>query len=223
MSSEMIQIIVLAAIALILVLRLRSVLGTRSGYEKPEGLSRPRPGLPSRAPAPLDVAEAEETDADLAAHAQPGSPSFRALAAIRAAEPDFDVDRFLDGAKQAYEMIVTSYESGDLSPVAGFVAPEVREGFEQAIADRRAKGLTLEARFIGIRDCRIAEARFDPATAMAEISIAFTAERVSVVRDRAGRVVEGDPNAVRRQTDTFTFERRVGSPDPNWTLVATGE
>lgn len=221
MSSEMIQIIVLAAIAIFLVLRLRNVLGTRGGFERPEQ-PLPRPGPLRRPQVVTDADAAEDDDPEISAHAAPGSPTHAALAAIRDAEPGFAVGEFVSGARQAYEMIVTGYERGDLSEVRGFLAPEVLAGFEEAIEARRKAGLTVEFNFIGVRDAQVAEARFDAGTRMAEITMRLTAELTSAVRNAAGEVVEGDPGAVRRQIDIFTFERRVGSRDPNWTLVSTG-
>ncbi len=220
MTSDMLQILVLAGIALFLVLRLRSVLGTRDGFEKPtDGSATPvRPDI-----APRVKPVVAGPDADIAAHADPASPIGRALAEIKAAEPDFEVGTFVAGARQAYEMIVMGYESGDLDTVRDFLAPDVLAGFEEAIATRRRSGLTVEANFIGVTDSRVVEAAFDPATGTAEITLRLTGELTSAVRNAAGEVVEGDPAKVRQQTDTFTFERRVGSDDPNWILVATGE
>ncbi|HEU0222251.1 MAG TPA: Tim44/TimA family putative adaptor protein [Paracoccaceae bacterium] len=222
MSSEMIQIIVLAVIALFLVLRLRSVLGTRSGYEKPEGRSTARPELPVRPKPVLDQVE-HAIDEDIAAHVKRDSPAYGGFARLKAAEPDFTVEEFLAGARQAYEMIVMGYESGDLDGLQGLISPEVQEGFAKAIAARRSAGLIVEARFIGVREAQITEARFDERSRIAEITLRFVGELASVVRNARGEIVEGDPSAIRRQTDIFTFERRVGSPDPNWVLVSTGE
>ncbi|GIX12267.1 MAG: preprotein translocase subunit Tim44 [Paracoccaceae bacterium] len=221
MSSEMIQILVLAAIALFLVLRLRSVLGTRDGFEPGDQPQAPAPDMLS-SPAEADPDGASDPEDDIPADIPPGSPVHAALMAMKAAEPGFSVTRFLRGARQAYEMIVIGYENGDLSEVRDFMSPEVAEGFEEAIARRREAGLTVEAEFVGLRDLRITDARFDPGTGVAEITLRFTAELTSVVRNAQGEVVEGEPGRIRRQTDHFTFERRMGSDDPNWTLVATG-
>jgi predicted lipid-binding transport protein (Tim44 family) len=218
MNAEMIQIVVLAAIALFLVLRLRSVLGTRDGFEKPDAPAVPQPEMRPR----LRVAQDAAPDADIAEFARPESQTYAALERIKQAEPDFSVADFIAGARQAYEMIVTGFEGGDLDEIEGLLSPEVAQGFRQAIEERRRRGLTVEARFIGVRDAQLTEARFDPATGLAEITLKLTCELTTVVRDASGAIVEGDPAQIRRQTDSFTFERRVGSSDPNWTLVSTG-
>lgn len=221
MNSEMIQILVLAAIALFLVLRLRSVLGTRDGFEKPERSSLPGREVSRLPPAKRD-ADDGSAEADIPDDVRRDGPVYKALLEMRMAEPGFSVSEFLHGAKQAYEMIVTGYERGDLSEVEDVLSPEVRDGFAQAIEERRRAGLTVEARFAGVRDIRITHAAFDSASRTGEISIRFVGELSSVVRDADGRVVEGDAHTVRKQTDEFTFERRMGAEDPNWILVSTG-
>ncbi|QDL91298.1 Tim44 domain-containing protein [Paroceanicella profunda] len=222
MNSEIIQVLVLAAIALFLVLRLRSVLGTRSGFEKPDGAptagpARPVPGKS----ATYDVLEGG--DADIAAHAEPGSVAADALRAMKAVEPGFNVSEFIGGARQAYEMIVTGFEQGDISGISRLLSPEVLGGFEDAIAQRKAAGLSVEANFVGVRSARLVAAAFDTRTSQAELTLELVGELFVVVRNDAGEVVEGDPNQPRQQTDLFTFERTLGQSDPNWVLVATGE
>ncbi|MBD9528109.1 Tim44/TimA family putative adaptor protein [Paracoccus sp. PAR01] len=217
MSNPMLQLLVLAAIAIFLILRLRGVLGTRDGFEAPR--------VPEERPAPrrFDVIDgtADTPDTDINDHAEPGSANARALAAMKQVEPDFQVGPFLSGAKAAYEMILMSFERGDISDVRAFLAPPVAEAFESVIADRKARGLTTEAQFLGTRETALAAAEFNPATRQAEISVRFVGEMIVATRDAAGNVVEGDPKASRKQRDTWTFARQMGSNDPNWQLVAT--
>jgi predicted lipid-binding transport protein (Tim44 family) len=220
MNSEMIQILVLAAIALFLVLRLRNVLGTRDGFEKSD--PPPLPGREAPQGRKSTATMGLDAEADIPDDIQRGGPVHAALLEMKAVEPDFSVTDFLRGAKQAYEMIVMGYENGDLSDVRAFLAPEVAEGFDSAIDQRRAAGLTVEARFVGLRDLRVTEAAFDRASGLAEITLRLTGELTSVVRNADGQIVEGDASAVRKQTDHFTFERRMGADDPNWILVSTG-
>jgi predicted lipid-binding transport protein (Tim44 family) len=222
MSGEMIQIIVLAAIALVLVLRLRNVLGTRGGFEKPDRPAAPKPPRGVPVPATPAIDDAAE-DADIAAGATETPATEAALRAIQAAEPGFSPADFLAGARQAHEMVVTGFEGGDLSDVESFLSPDVARGFADAIANRKARNLTMEFRFIGLRDASIVHAAFDPRSRMAEVTVRFTADVISALRDAEGRIVEGDPTDIRRQVDSFTFERRAGSADPNWTLVSTGD
>jgi predicted lipid-binding transport protein (Tim44 family) len=142
---------------------------------------------------------------------------------MRRAEPGFLPSEFMAGARQAFEMILMAFETGDLETLRRFLAPDVFRGFAGVIEERKAAGYSVDARFVGVRDARVVAARFDPETREGEIALRFTAELVTVVRDRELRVIEGDPNEIRRETDTWTFARRMGVSDPNWQLVATGE
>lgn len=217
MSNPMLQILVLAAIAIFLILRLRGVLGTRDGFEPTQ---TPEETVPPRR---FDVIEgtAEPADSDIADHAEPGSATAHALAAIKAAEPDFAVGPFLSGAKSAYEMILLAFERGDLSEVRGFLAPPVAEAFDGVIADRKARGLVTEAQFLGTRETALAAAEYNPQTRVAELSVRFVGEMIVATRDAQGNVVDGDPKSSRKQRDIWTFARQIGSSDPNWQLVAT--
>lgn len=219
MSSAVIQLLVLAGIAIFLILRLKNVLGTRTGFEKPAVSRREE----SKAARPdFEVIEGGP-DRDITDHVEDGSDSAKALAAMKMAEPGFSVGEFLSGAREAYEMILADFEMGDLSNVRGFIHPDVTEAFEQVIADRRDKGLTVESEIVGVRDVELYRATFDRKTREAELTVRFLAELTTVVKNAEGEVVEGDPNEIVRQRDTWTFTRKMGSDDPNWQLTATGE
>ncbi len=214
----MIQIIVLAAIALFLVLRLRSVLGTREGYEKPtERLPTP---VPRERPA-FDVIDGGGPDRDISDFIEPDSDAGKALAEMKRVDRSFTVAQFTHGARQAYEMLVMAFEKGDLDTLRQFLAPEVFETFEAAIRERQAKGYVVEANFQGVSEVKLADARFDPATSEGEITMRFLGELTSVVRDAEGRIVEGTPNELRRQRDIWTFSRVMTSDNPNWLLTGT--
>ena len=217
-SSQTIQILVLAAIAVFLVLRLRNVLGTRDGFE-------PSEDEPAEAPAPRHLkvvpTQPEEAD-DIAEHVDAKSPAAQALRAMRGVEPDFAVGPFLSGARQAYEMILMAFERGDLSSVRPFLSDAVADAFQSVIDARSAEGRVVEADFLGTRETSLIAAEFDPATREAEVTIRFVGEITSATRDASGAVVEGDPRHPRKQRDTWTFGRRMGDADPNWRLVATG-
>ncbi|SMO72070.1 Tim44/TimA family putative adaptor protein [Paracoccus laeviglucosivorans] len=217
MSNPMLQLLVLAAIAIFLILRLRGVLGTRDGFEAPR---TPEEAQPQRR---FDVIDgtAEAADNDINDHAEPGSANANALTAMKQLEPSFAVGPFLGGAKSAYEMILMAFERGDLSEVRAFLAPPVAEAFENVIADRKARGLKTEAQFLGTRETALAAAEFNAATNVAEVSVRFVGEMIVATRDADGNVVDGDPKSARKQRDTWTFARQMGSNDPNWQLVAT--
>lgn len=222
MSSAIIQLLVLAGIAVFLILRLRSVLGTREGFEKPPvqvpgSKSQDRKGRPE-----FDVIDGGP-DRDIIDHVEDGSDAAKALAAMKMAEPGFNVREFLEGARGAYEMILMAFESGEIDDVRGFLSPEVAETFDDVIAQRNEQGLSIEASFVGVRDVTLVDAAFDRDQKTGEVSVRFVGELTSVVRDKDGEVVEGSPNEIKRQRDVWTFGRRMGVDDPNWQLVATGE
>ncbi|MCC6303666.1 MAG: Tim44 domain-containing protein [Rhodobacteraceae bacterium] len=220
MSSAVIQLLVLAAIAVFLILRLRSVLGTREGFEKPP---LPLPGeSPARGRREFEVIEGG-VDADITDHVKDGSKAAKALAAMKAAEPSFRVGEFLHGARQAYEMILMAFEKGDLDSVLPYLSRDVYESFHVVVETREREGLTVQASFLGVRELALVDATFNRETSDAEVTIRFVGELISAVRDRNGSVVEGDANEIKRQRDVWTFARRMGSDDPNWQLVATGE
>ncbi|WP_347267059.1 Tim44/TimA family putative adaptor protein [Paracoccus sp. (in: a-proteobacteria)] len=217
MSNPLLQLLVLAAIAVFLILRLRGVLGTRDGFEPPR-----LPEQPSQRQR-FDVIEgsAEQGDSDITDHVEAGSPMIRTLTEMKRAEPSFALGPFLTGAKSAYEMILMAFERGDLTEVQAFLAPQVADAFESVVSDRRSRGLVTEAQFLGTRETALAAAEFNPGTGMAELSVRFVGEMIAATRDAQGNVVEGDPKAARKQRDTWTFARRMGQDDPNWQLVAT--
>lgn len=220
MGSQMVQIIILAAIALFLVLRLRSVLGTREGFEKPPEVSGP---VQSRGrDRGFEVIEGGGADPDIADFTDPDGPAGKALAAMKRVDPEFSVAEFTHGARQAYEMIVMAYENGDLETLEQFLSPEVYKPFAEAIAARREKGYTVEASFVGIREVSLVDAHYDARADEGDITMRFTGELTSVVRDAEGRIVEGDPNEIKQQRDVWTFTRHMGSDDPNWKLTGTG-
>ena len=218
MTDAVIQLLVLAGIALFLVIRLKGVLGTRTGFEKPAVTEAKRADPVRR---DFEVIEGGP-DRDITDHAEDGSATAKALTAMKLAEPGFNVTDFVAGARQAYEMILMAFETGDLGPVQPFLAEDVYEAFLSVVSDREDRGLKSEASFVGVRETTLAEAEFDRATDEAQITLRFLGELTSTVRDAEGTIVEGNPNEIRRQRDVWTFARKMGTGDPNWKLVATG-
>lgn len=218
MNSSLIQLLVLAGIAVFLVLKLRSVLGTRDGFEKPP--------LPAEERGPARVVRPEVIengpDRDITDHVPEDSEIARTLTRMKKADPAFAVTPFLSGAKLAHEMILTAFDKGDLDSIRPYLGDEVREGFAAAIAARSEQGLAVQSSFIGLREMTLDDASLDETTNTAEITVRFLAELISTVRNAAGDIVEGDPKAVRRQRDIWTFGRKMPSDDPNWKLIATG-
>lgn len=217
MNSSLLSLLVLAGIAIFLILRLRSVLGTREGFENPTARTAPRRSDPRR---DFEVIEGGP-DHDIIDHVEDGSESAKALAAMKMAEPGFQVSQFLQGARGAYEMILMAFENGDTEQLRPFLAEDVMETFETVIDQRKEQGLTIEASFIGIREIALQNASFDRETGEGEVTVRFVGELTSVVKNSEGTIIEGDPNEIKRQRDVWTFARRMGSDDPNWLLVAT--
>jgi predicted lipid-binding transport protein (Tim44 family) len=219
MNSPILQLLVLAGIAVFLILRLRSVLGTREGFEKP-AVPREAPQADRR--RGFEVIEGGP-DHDITDNVPADGETAKTLAAMKRVEPAFSVGEFLQGARYAYEMILMGFERGDMDSIKPFLADDVYETFAEVVAAREEQGLKIEAEFIGIREMSLSQATFDKDTNLAEISVKFAGELTSVVRDSAGEIIEGKPNEIKRQKDIWTFARVLGTDDPNWQLVATGE
>ena len=216
MSPAIIEILVLAGIAIFLVLRLKNVLGTREGFEKPP-LQESSPSKKNREFRVIDGGE----DTDITDNIDKKSPSADALARMKKVDNGFLVNEFLSGARSAYEMILMAFENGDLKEVEVFLDADVKDAFQQVINTRAEKKLKVVAEFYGIRELSLKSADFDEKTKIAELSVAFTGELSSVVKNEEGEIIEGDAKQVKRQKDTWTFSRDLSSTDPNWLLVAT--
>ncbi len=218
MSPAVIQLLVLAAIAVFLILRLRGVLGTRDGFEPKADHSAP--ASTTKKPS-LEVIEGG-LDRDIIDHVEMDSPAGQAFAKMKKAEPEFSVGEFLDGARQAYEMILMAFEGDDLETLKQFLATDVYDSFASVISDRQKAGLRVNATFVGVREMKITGAKFNGRNKQGEITMRFVGEIVSFVENANGKIIEGNRDVIKRQTDTWTFARKFGSNDPNWALAATG-
>lgn len=219
MNSPILQLLVLAGIAVFLILRLKSVLGTRDGFEGPP---RGAEAAAQERRSEFEVVDGGP-DRDITDHVPEDTDAAGALADMKRIEPQFGVTDFLQGSRGAYEMILMAFENGKLDDVMPFLSEEVFETFVQVVDARQEQGLTIDAEFIGLRETALADASFDQSSNRAEITVRFVGELVSVVRDKEGEIVEGAPGQSKKQKDIWTFERVMGSNDPNWRLVATGE
>ena len=219
MSGEMIELLVLFALAAIVLYRLKTVIGTRTGHEPTHEIHSTVERQARSGPVAVPDIEPE----DMPPEDDSMSDSSReALAAIREVEPGFDVRGFTDGARGAYEMILMAYEEGDRSTLKALLADDVFAAFEGGIDAREAEGLRVEARFIGVRESEVVDVSYDEDTRVGDVTVKFVGELITAVRDAENRVVEGDPNEIRRQSDQWTFSRVMGSSDPNWQLTGTG-
>jgi predicted lipid-binding transport protein (Tim44 family) len=230
--------IIFLALAVFIFLRLRSVLGQRTGRERPpydpyspaprEAVRTPAsdkvvtlpPRPPAADPAPTRPADPPPPPADRwKGLADSGSSAATGLDAIAAADSTFDAKHFIVGARAAYEMIVTAFAEGDRRQLRNLLSREVFDGFDAAITEREGRGETAETRFVSIDGATIAAAELRARTA--QLTIRFVSKLISATRDRAGNVIDGNAEKVTDVTDVWTFARDVTSRDPNWKVVAT--
>ncbi len=225
--------IVFLAVAVFIFLRLRSVLGQRTGRERPPydpfAARDPVRGapkdnivnLPGRTaePAPA-IAEPAMAAADRWKDvAETGSPIAAGLDAIAATDPSFDAKHFLAGARAAYEMVVTAFAEGDRRTLKNLLSRDVFEGFDTAITERERRGEKVETRFVSLDTAEIVGAELRGRST--QVTVRFVSKLISVTRDRNEAVIDGNPEKVTDVTDVWTFARDVNSRDPNWNLIAT--
>ena len=224
--------ILLIAVALVVFWRLRSVLGTRTGTEKPpfDLFGSKQPGaqdatgavmrVPDSAPvAANDAGDRDPPPAIWKGYADEGSPLASTLLKMAESDPTFTPKAFVEGAKLAYEMIIEAFAKGDKPALKNLLSKEVFDGFSKVIDARVSQGQRVDSRFVGIDRSTIQQASL--AGRKASITMEFVSELISATYDKAGQVIDGDPKEIRQVTDVWTFERDVGSRDPNWKLVAT--
>lgn len=230
-GSNLVTLLFVVA-AVFVFLQLRSVLGKRTGHERPPTDRYSRTGespadkggdasddsdnvitLPGRNEAQADAYR------EIDKLAEPGTDINKGLRAIRGASPEFDPKTFLAGAKMAYEMIVMSFADGDRKTLKNLLSKDVYEGFAAALDEREAKGDTVQSSFVGIDDAQIVAADLRDREAL--VTLRIVSQMISATRNNAGEVIDGDPEAVVEVKDIWTFARDTQSRDPNWRLVAT--
>jgi predicted lipid-binding transport protein (Tim44 family) len=228
MQNFDVSTVVFAVIAIFVVFKLRSVLGTRTGAER-----RPMdPTPPQRAPdvartgnvIPLAPSARNGGVASVPADrwkgfAEPGSPVEAGLDAIAVAEAGFGAASFISGARAAYEMIVGAFAAGDLATLRRLLAPDVFANFSKAIEARRAADEKMTTTLVSIDASDIVDARAAGSTA--SVAVRFAAKLASATLDKAGAVIEGSTTQVVDHLDVWTFTRQLGARDPNWLLAAT--
>jgi len=225
--------IIFLALAVFIFLRLRSVLGQRTGRERPPSA----PPFPAREPvraAPENVVALPNRSAEAVAPkpaepvapgerwkgvAEAGTPLAAGLDAIAGIDSGFDHKHFLTGARAAYEMIVNAFAEGDRRTLKNLLSREVYDGFDAAIGGREKRGETMENRFVSIDDAEITAAELRGRTA--QVTVRFHSKLVTATRDKDGNVIDGNAEKVADVIDVWTFARDLSSRDPNWKLVAT--
>lgn len=228
--------LIVIGVAIFVLFRLRQVLGTRTGTERTP-LQRAQqqaqkaandekvvPIRPAQAPQPVD-GDAErralklESEIEQASH---GNAELKAgLKSVAEADPTFSPKSFLEGAKSAYEMIVTAFATGDRKTLKNLLEKDVYDGFEGAITAREAAGRKVDFTFVGLPKIEISDADYDKREI--RVAVKFNAEVVQATRDKDGTLIEGNADQVQTIADEWTFARNPKSRDPNWKLVATNQ
>lgn len=229
--------LLLLAVAVVIFLRLRSVLGRRTGNERqrydPYSAAERTDGQPAGAAQDGNVIPMPESRHGGAAsgrsgesgapvwegYAKEGSAAAKGLDDIARADPAFSPQSFIEGARAAYEMIVTAFADGDRRTLRNLVSPDVYDGFASVLDQHEKAGHSMETSFVGIEEATITGAALEGRKA--SVTIKFVSELITATKDSEGRVIEGDPKRIREVTDVWTFMRDVTSGDPNWQLVAT--
>ncbi len=213
-NNELIITLIFAAIAAFVLFKLRSVLGRRTGHEQQ------RDNMFGDAASTTDnVVHMPDRGPSDTVDIEPNSPLAVGVSDIQQADPSFDPGDFLNGAKAAFEMIVSAFAAGDRETLKPLLGDEVYASFDAAIADREKAGETMELSFKGFKSAEITTARLDGSEA--RVMVEFVSEQSSAVLNSDGAIVDGNPNDVTTITDVWTFARDTRSGDPNWQLVET--
>jgi predicted lipid-binding transport protein (Tim44 family) len=227
---QFIDIIFFALVAVFVILRLRSVLGRRTGHEQRDAakpLPRPAERIPHRTPGAGEGSAEEGNDNDNIIRL-PGkdgreiaadTPLGAGLTQIKLADPRFDAADFQEKAKTAFEYIVMAFAAGDAQKLKPLLSKDAFEGFAAAIKAREEKGHTLATTLVRIKDAELVEAGMNGRNA--SVTVRYVTEQINVTRDREGNVVDGDPDRITEAVDIWSYERNTRASDPNWTLVAT--
>jgi predicted lipid-binding transport protein (Tim44 family) len=212
------SLIIFALLAMFVLWKLRSVLGERTGYDPKDD---PAARFPARANGPAAAAApvARPDEARWSAFTAPNSAVWQGFDAILLAQPGFEPQQFLDGARAAYEMVVQAFSRGDEATLRSLASDDVFNSFKAAIADRTQRGDKLETTFVGFNSVKIVEARMEETAAL--ISVQFDTQFVTATRDKTGAVIEGDPTQPSNIVDVWSFARRNGASGPNWIIVST--
>ncbi len=217
-NAQYLEILILAVVAAVILFRLYTVLGRRTGQEAPPPERYSLSGnAPVDAPPKDNVVPLPSRSEQIAE--RPADPVARGLFDIKLADRTFETEHFLAGARGAYETIVTAFARGDRTALRPLLAPDVFAAFDQVIAGREQRKETVEFTFVGFKDVKIVHALLK--NRAAEITVAIGAQFIQATVNAGGQVIEGDAKSVRDVTDVWTFTRDVKARDPNWLLVAT--
>ena len=220
---SILETLAFAVVAVVLFVRLRSVLGKRTGNERPRRFQPFQRSGPTPQARQGEVVTLPQRPGLFRPEAGTIDPAAQPLATgieqIKAADPHFDEEAFLGGARVAFEMIVEAYAKDDTATLKPLLAPPVYENFAAAIRNREQTGERLETRIEAVRKVELIEASLNGR--MAVVTVKFTTEQTNVTRDKDGLVLDGAPDEPHEVVDIWVFARDTRSGDPNWQLVAT--
>ena len=216
----MLQIFILAAVAIFLFWRLRAVLGTRDGFEKSLKEVKGASGI-TKSPEITGEPIENGPDEDIFDYVEESSPSAEVFKNMKEFDSDFSVNKFVSGAKMAYEIILMAFENGDTEKLDSLLERKVFKSFKSVIEKRKKDGLIVDAKFIGMRDIRIIDASYSNKTKVADVTLSFKSEISTVVMDKKGAVIEGHPDEIKKQKDTWVFTKNLSEQSPLWLLKST--
>jgi predicted lipid-binding transport protein (Tim44 family) len=233
-GNDLVLTLIFLGLAVFVIIKLRSVLGTRTGFERPPEAIRREMEERQRPPAqqgdnvvvlPTANRSAQNQQPEMSQAdrwkgvAEAGTPVAAGLDSILAADPSFEAQGFVGGARAAYEMIVQAFAKGDRKTLKDLLAKDVADGFSQAITDRESRGETSETTFVSIDKADVIGAEMRGK--LAHVTVSFASKLITATRDKNGVVVDGSAEKIIDVNDIWTFARDVTSRDPKWLLVAT--
>ena len=216
----MLQIFILAAVAIFLFWRLRAVLGSRDGFEKTLKEIKESSDVVSN-PKVIDETKNDSPDDDIFDYVEENSKNAEVFKKMKEFDSDFSVNKFVSGAKMAYEIILMAFERGDTEKLKTLLEKKVLTSFKSVIDKRKKDGFIVDAKFIGMRDIRIINASFSQKTKIADVTLSFKSEITTVVKDSKGAIIEGHPDEIKKQKDTWVFTKNLSDKSPIWFLKST--
>jgi predicted lipid-binding transport protein (Tim44 family) len=234
------DIILIGLVAIFLILRLRAVLGKRTGSERPPARDPFAPPTPPPTAGPARIGEPPSGNDNVIPLPNGNTPSQRpplsvnapggirstvlppavaGVTAIRATDPNFEPTGFAGGARAAFTTIVEAFAKGDAESLRGLLDPQTFASFKAAIAGRNERGENAETTLIGFEASDIAMAEMQGS--FAQVTVRFVSEQINVLRNADGQIADGNPNEVQKVVDLWTFRRDTKSSDPNWLLIKT--
>lgn len=200
-NGPFVDILIFAVLAIFLVFRLRSILGRRDGYEESN----------TKAANAFKTQSKPDLDTSL--------PSGEGIDAVVAADPSFSQQAFMDGAEQVYAIILTAFARGDMDELRPLLGYDMASSFSDVINERRKAGEELSITLTDLSRADLLKAMV--VEGIATITVEYQSTQIRVLKDESGTIIDGDPDEAETFIDQWTFERDVGSENPNWLLVET--